>query len=90
MWPVVVDGKPVVLKIWDTAGQERYISCLFLLYISDNIMKDECEIPVSQPVFLYTGRLHTVCRKGDYLVAHFMRENGLEYHKLAMFYSRIK
>uniref|UniRef100_UPI0037E7559A uncharacterized protein rab44 n=1 Tax=Semicossyphus pulcher TaxID=241346 RepID=UPI0037E7559A len=26
MWTVVVDGKPVVLKLWDTAGQERFHS----------------------------------------------------------------
>ncbi|XP_073325231.1 uncharacterized protein rab44 isoform X1 [Pagrus major] len=25
-WTVVVDGKPVVLKLWDTAGQERFHS----------------------------------------------------------------
>uniref|UniRef100_A0A8D3CQ67 Uncharacterized protein n=1 Tax=Scophthalmus maximus TaxID=52904 RepID=A0A8D3CQ67_SCOMX len=26
MWTVVVDGKPVVLRLWDTAGQERFHS----------------------------------------------------------------
>ncbi|XP_041819113.1 uncharacterized protein rab44 isoform X2 [Chelmon rostratus] len=26
MWTVVVDGKPVVLRLWDTAGQERFRS----------------------------------------------------------------
>lgn len=26
VWNVVVDGKPVVLKLWDTAGQERFHS----------------------------------------------------------------
>ncbi|XP_068449500.1 uncharacterized protein rab44 [Clinocottus analis] len=26
MWTVVVEGKPVVLKLWDTAGQERFHS----------------------------------------------------------------
>uniref|UniRef100_A0A3Q0SDK6 RAB44, member RAS oncogene family n=1 Tax=Amphilophus citrinellus TaxID=61819 RepID=A0A3Q0SDK6_AMPCI len=26
IWPVVVDGKPLVLQLWDTAGQERFHS----------------------------------------------------------------
>ncbi|XP_063330487.1 uncharacterized protein LOC134627927 [Pelmatolapia mariae] len=26
MWPVVVDGKPMILQLWDTAGQERFHS----------------------------------------------------------------
>uniref|UniRef100_A0A3Q3E2F4 Ras-related protein Rab-37-like n=1 Tax=Labrus bergylta TaxID=56723 RepID=A0A3Q3E2F4_9LABR len=26
LWTVVVDGKPVVLRLWDTAGQERFHS----------------------------------------------------------------
>ncbi|XP_042078958.1 uncharacterized protein rab44 isoform X1 [Haplochromis burtoni] len=26
MWPVVIDGKPMILQLWDTAGQERFHS----------------------------------------------------------------
>lgn len=26
LWPVMVDGKQVVLQLWDTAGQERRVS----------------------------------------------------------------